>query len=365
MQLVPTRVHKATTYGGCVQLIKHGVVDPGVSGGRFRKGISSGERRNHSAGRGGAWNHAADEYRQFLQRHNGAYLEENFLPPDADVVRYRHQARARRLLLRARDRAGRGGLHAPADGVRQSRCQTNPVETFRIILHRSPEPASPDVWGERLNGVLRALREHVRVERVLRWESRTAVREVSPEPSSLADYLRSRPVSVDDAGVPHPEAGIVTALEGVAMGDRDEESLCEISLSTGERGPTPNYCNVRFWRSLPPDPMPRLFADCVEAFSPTWAGVESDANMEERLDEEEAGAQPVLVHEMLHWCTYFAADRVPTMLLARVRGRDDVIVRELHEGVEVVLGERWESNQALRRRQRELEPLLFDRRAAS
>lgn len=215
-------------------------------------------------------------------------------------------------------------------------------------------------------GVLRALRQHVGVERVLRWESRTEVREVPPEPSALADYLRSRPVSVDDAGVPQPEAGIVTMLEGVAAGDRDEESLCQISLSTGERGPTPNYCNVRFWRALPPDPVPRLFADCVEAFSPSWAAVESDANMEERLDEEaETGAQPVLVHEMLHWRTYFAADRVPTSALARLRGRDDVIVRELHEGVEVVLGERWESSQGLRRKQRELEPLLFDRRAVS
>jgi len=29
MQLVPTKVHKPTTHSGCVQLIKHGIVDPG------------------------------------------------------------------------------------------------------------------------------------------------------------------------------------------------------------------------------------------------------------------------------------------------------------------------------------------------
>jgi hypothetical protein len=240
------------------------------------------------------------------------------------------------------------------------------VEKFRIILQRTPEPTSPDVWGQRLYGVLHALREHVGVERVLRWESRTDVREVPADPDALADYLRSRPVSVDDAGVPHPEVGIVTMLEGVASEDRDEESLCEISLSTGERGPTPNYCNVRFWRALPPDPMPRLFADCVEGFSPSWAALESDANMEDRLDEEEeADAQPVPVHEMLHWRTYFAAERVPRSGLAALEGRNDVIVRELRKGVEVALGERWESNAALRAKQRKLEPLLFGERAAS
>jgi hypothetical protein len=42
-----------------------------------------------------------------------------------------------------------------------------------------------------------------------------------------------------------------------------------------------------------------------------------------------------------------------------------VIIRPLHEGVEVVLGERWESNAALRAKQREVEPLLFGERAAS
>jgi hypothetical protein len=42
-----------------------------------------------------------------------------------------------------------------------------------------------------------------------------------------------------------------------------------------------------------------------------------------------------------------------------------VIVRPLDEGVEVVLGERWESNEALRSRQREVEPILFGERTAS
>lgn len=34
-------------------------------------------------------------------------------------------------------------------------------------------------------------------------------------------------------------------------------------------------------------------------------------------------------------------------------------MRALHEEVEVVLGERWQSDEALLARQRELEPLLF------
>jgi hypothetical protein len=37
----------------------------------------------------------------------------------------------------------------------------------------------------------------------------------------------------------------------------------------------------------------------------------------------------------------------------------------MHQGVEMVLGERWESNEALRAGQRELEPILFGERTAS
>jgi hypothetical protein len=234
------------------------------------------------------------------------------------------------------------------------------MERFAIIQHRDPAPTPIEVWGERLLGVLSTLKQHADVERVLHWESRQEVYEIPVERDAVTEYLRSRPVSVDDSGIPHPEAGIVTTLSGVARGDRDDDSLCEILLSTGELGPVPNRCRITFWHPLSPERMPALFAGCIAAFSPSWAALESRTNLDERLDEEEEIVGPkVMADARLHWHTYFEPDRIARLGLDSLRGRKDVIVRPLHEGVEVILGERWESNDALRAKQRELEPLLF------
>lgn len=234
------------------------------------------------------------------------------------------------------------------------------MEKFAVSLWRRPERVPVEVWGERQFGVLRALRDHGGVERVLHWESRSEVYEVPIEREAVTSYLRSRPVSVDDAGIPHPEAGIVTILSGVAAGDRDDDSLCEILLSTGEWGPVPNRCRISFWRPVPADGMPELFADCIAAFEPESAALESRTNVNERLDEaDEAGVEPPPPDMELHWHTWFGPERAEGLNLDALRGRNDVAVRPLHGGVEVVLGERWESNEALRARQRELEPLLF------
>jgi hypothetical protein len=239
------------------------------------------------------------------------------------------------------------------------------MEKFSITLHRDPEPTPVQVWGKRLFGVLRALQNHAGVERVLHWESRQDVQEVAVEPEAVTSFLRSRPVSVDDAGVPHPEAGIVTIIYGVGPGGVDDD-LCEIGLSTGERGPTPNWCRVRFRRRVSPDGMPGLFEDCIQAFSPVWAALETRDNVNERLDEEEeAGGAKVPAYARLGWHTYYGRERAAALDLDALRGRDDVIVRPMHQGVEVVLGERWESNEALRAGQRELEPILFGERTAS
>ena len=239
------------------------------------------------------------------------------------------------------------------------------MEKFSVDLHRAPEPTAVEVWGERLFRLLRALQEHAGVERVVRWESRNEVYDVPVEPQAVTDYLRSRPVSVDDAGVPHPEAGIVTSVFGVGVGGI-EDDLCEITLTTGERDLVPNTCVVNFRRPASPELMPGLFADCVGAFSPFWAALESRRNVRERLDEEEeAGGPPPPAYAWLHWHTYFGPGRAAGLDLESLHDRDDVIIRRLHAGVEVVLGERWESNAALRAKQRELEPLLFGERAAS
>lgn len=239
------------------------------------------------------------------------------------------------------------------------------MEKFGVNLQRDPAAGPPEVWANRLLGVLRALQAHAGLERVVHWESREEAHEIPVELRAITDYLRSRPVSVDDAGVPQPEAGIVTSLFGVGRGGPDDD-LCEVMLSTGERGPTRNWCIVSFRRPVSPMGMPVLFADCVASFSPVWAALESRANITERLDEEdETGAPRRPADEKLHWHTYYGPGLAAALGLDTLRGRDAVIFRPLHEGVEVVLGERWESNEALRSRQREVEPILFGERTAS
>jgi hypothetical protein len=233
------------------------------------------------------------------------------------------------------------------------------MEKFSVVMQRDSEPTPVDVWGERLSGVLRALQEHAGVARVLRWESRHEFYEIAVETAAVTAFLRSLPVSIDDAGVPQPKAGVVTSVHGVGPGGA-KDTLCDIRLSTGERKLVPNTCIVHFRRPVSPERMPGLFADCIAAFSPSWAAVESDANLDARLDEEEeAGLPKPPADARLHWHTYLGPERAASLNLDSLRRRDDVTVQRLHEGVEVVLGGRWESNETLREKQRELEPLLF------
>ena len=71
------------------------------------------------------------------------------------------------------------------------------------------------------------------------------------------------------------------------------------------------------------------------------------------------------IDRMLHWRNYFGPERAGELDPEAVAGREEVIVGPLHEGVQVVLGERWESDEVLYERQRELEPLLLGERTAA
>jgi hypothetical protein len=243
------------------------------------------------------------------------------------------------------------------------------MEKFSLSLHRTPAPTPAEEWGERLFEVLRALRDSAGIERVLHWESPAEREELEIDPGALAGFLRLRPASRDEAGVPQPRAGVNVILAGLTAGDPDDESLCEISLGTGELGPPPNVCRINFWRELPPDNMPALFNACVRGYSPDWAALETTINVDQRLDEEtdqlEPGAPMRPVDTWLHWRTYFDGPHASRLPLDSLEGRDDVTVRPLHGGVELALGQRWESNDALRARQRALEPLLFGEYAAN
>ncbi len=62
---------------------------------------------------------------------------------------------------------------------------------------------------------------------------------------------------------------------------------------------------------------------------------------------------------MLHWITYFGPERVAGLDLDSAGALDFVHVRDLHEGVEVVIGDQWPGEKDLLRLQHETEPLLL------
>ncbi len=104
----------------------------------------------------------------------------------------------------------------------------------------------------------------------------------------------------------------------------------------------------------------QLFAPPVVAWSPSWACISSEANLSSRREASLAdGSPPRGLDNMLHWITYFGPERVAGLDLDSAGALDFVHVRDLHEGVEVVIGDQWPGEKDLLRLQHETEPLLL------
>lgn len=226
--------------------------------------------------------------------------------------------------------------------------------SFEIVMWRAPQAAADTAWAQRVAGVLGALEAHAGVERFVRYDERRVAHEVATDEEAVLAFLRSHPTSRDDAGVPHPEVGIETTLIGLG----DGESLwCQAEIHVGDER-SKNNLSVDFYEHVGPQAPFEAFSACVSAFSPMWASVTSLCNRRQRRDEGDAPP----ISAQLHWRTYLGPGRAGEIDPAAVAGREDVLVRPLHKGVEVILGERWESDEVLRQRQRELEPLLLGER---
>ena len=238
---------------------------------------------------------------------------------------------------------------------------------FTIVMWGAPERAPATAWAPRVAGVLGALEEHAGVSRFVRYERRVPHAVASDEQSVLA-FLRSHPPSVDDAGVAHPDVGIETGLIGFDERE-DEEPLCQVSIHVGDQR-SQNNLSAHFYPHVDPQAPFEAFPGCVRAFSPRWACVKSIPNDRRRADEFEESLPPgvremMRIDRMLHWRNYFGPERAGELDPGAVAGREEVIVGPLHEGVQVVLGERWESDAVLYERQRELEPLLLGERTTA
>ena len=236
---------------------------------------------------------------------------------------------------------------------------------FTIVMRGAPERAPATAWAHRVAGVLGALEEHAGVERFVRYDERRVAHAVASDEQAVLAFLRSHPTNLDDAGVPQPDEGIQTTLIGFDERD-DDEPLCRVEIHVGDQR-SQNDLIAHFYPHVDPQAPFEAFPGCVRAFSPAWACVESIPNMRRRLDEFEESLPPgvremMRIDRMLHWRTYLGPGRASEIDPAAVAGREDVLVRPLHKGVEVILGERWESDEVLYERQRELEPLLLGER---
>lgn len=233
---------------------------------------------------------------------------------------------------------------------------------FKVTLWRPPEQAPLDVWAARVLGVLKALRDDGGVGAVVRYDDRRVAHEVALDHAAIVELIDGRDPHRDAVGKPMPRLGKSLDLIGVRAADDPEGSLCRVSLGvliSAER--VKNTCLVRFERGVAPEAAYRAFPGCVGSWSPDWGCVGTGANADVRYGLDYAGEEPSPVDQMLHWRTYFGPERARGLDFEAIEGRDGVVVRGLGEGVEVILGERWESDEALLKRQRELEPLLFAR----
>ena len=226
---------------------------------------------------------------------------------------------------------------------------------FNIVMWRPAEHVLFETWAERVTTMLQAL-SAAGVDKVVRYDANRVPHEVAPDPEAVQAVLQARSPSTDDAGVVHPEVGIDVTLIGF-RDTEEQRSLCEILLHVGDQR-SKNDCVVAFKPDVPPAEARSGFTACVEAWTPDWACLESSVNSRQRREELTEGER-VPFDQRLHWRTYFGPERAANLPLAKLDGRPDVILRPLHLGVEIVLGEDWQSDEALRARQRELGPLLF------
>ncbi len=217
----------------------------------------------------------------------------------------------------------------------------------------------------------RAIQEHAGVERF--WTIGHEPEEIVLEPAALEELIVAMQ-STDAVGEPWPEKGSTFGVLCTDPGGDPKRARFQVGLTvncSAGNPPRKNVLTVRLDPETGAEVARAVLEACVSEWSPFWGCVISDANEDGRQDEFEATLGPedegrlLPISSRLHWVTFFGPARAAELDLAAVESRQDVIVQPLSDGVEVVLGERWESDEVLRERQRELEPLLLGERATA
>lgn len=243
------------------------------------------------------------------------------------------------------------------------------MTAFTALLWAKPLEGLPRrVWAERVLVAFGALREHAGIERF--WTIGHEHEEIPLEVAALEDLIAANQ-RTDDVGQLQPRLGSMFGVLCTDPGGDPARARFRVGLTVGSRAEPPlkNTLSVSFDPETGAGVARAVLEAWIPAWSPAWGCVISNANQRARREEFEATLGPeddgllAPIDEVLHWVTYFGPERAAELDVAAVEGRSDVVVRSLHEGVEVVLGERWESDEVLGERQRALEPLLLGARA--
>ncbi len=239
------------------------------------------------------------------------------------------------------------------------------MTSFTTLLWTTTSEVLPRIyWAERMLVAFRALQEHAGVERF--WTVGFEPQQISLEPAAIEDLITATQ-STDDVGQPHP--GLGSTFGVLCTGPDGDPSRPRFRVGFTVDSTPKNRLSVSFDPETSADAARAVLEACVPAWSPSWGCVESETNSKARQDEFDQTLAPeddgllVPISSLLHWVTYFGPERAAEIDVTVVEGRSDVTVRSLHDGLEIVLGEQWDSDAALRDRQRELEPLILGKRA--
>jgi hypothetical protein len=223
---------------------------------------------------------------------------------------------------------------------------------FDVVLYSPAEQLERQAWADR----------------VLRTLERLAVL-TGNQP--FRGYRGERPVTVDlkrsaieelieanlnrEGGQVFAELGSIFSVGITFPGGDPEFDDVTASFRVGNTKPRfHNGATVEFVRGITPAQAKEFFESIKPIWKPYWGCIASDENADARLDED------LMYEQRLHWYTYYGPDRVRGLdFTALERDPQAVVHRHPDGGVEVVLGEHWQSPEKLLEAQRRLEPLFF------
>jgi len=223
---------------------------------------------------------------------------------------------------------------------------------FDVVLYAPAEQLERQAWADR---VLRTLERLAILTGNRPFTGYRGNREVTVDLKRSAIEEQIEANLNREGGQVFAELGSIFAVGMTFPGGDPELNDVTASFRVGNRQPSfHNGVTVEFVRRITPAQARQFFEDVIPIWKPYWGCVASDENADARLDEDS------MYEQRLHWYTYFGAERVRGLDFAVLERDPQVIVHRSADGsVEVMLGERWESVEALLEAQRRLEPLFF------